>query len=270
VANIPTASCRTEVQQFNEATSCLHNSNFLINCGSCQQCIATYIVQQDLENDEYVPPPGLSVAMSRIIDLCKGTPASTDVQALQSQASRISGLGVVLASTTGGARATGSVATTTVAVSTPTSTPTSIPENSAPLSRARIAGPVVGSILGVVAIILMIIFIRRRQGQRDMEEPMKNIHDDDTNSSTEGKAQLHSDSVVVRELEDTEVRQPVELPAVEPVGSELNTPRDCKMDPIEKWPVPLSPLSVLFVLTEMRDERTGNNESPKHETFYHP
>jgi hypothetical protein len=70
------------------------------------------------------------------------------------------------------------------------------------------------------------------------------------------------------ELENREVH---ELPALEPVGSELNTPMEARMRE-EDWPVspmPLSPLPLLFAMSEMRDERAGN-VSPKHDTFYHP
>jgi hypothetical protein len=102
------------------------------------------------------------------------------------------------------------------------------------------------------------------------EVPVKDVNGDTSNSSSERKAQLHSDSVVAKELESTEIRPPVELPALEPVGPELNTPRDRKLDLAEEWQIPLSPLPLLFVMTEMRDERIGNSESPKHETFYHP
>jgi hypothetical protein len=50
-----------------------------------------------------------------------------------------------------------------------------------------------------------------------------------------------------------------ELPAVEPVGSELNTPMEARMR--EDWPaspygpLPLSPLPLLFAMSELRDQR---------------
>lgn len=69
------------------------------------------------------------------------------------------------------------------------------------------------------------------------------------------------------ELENTEVH---ELAAPEAVGSELSTPRDGHMDPIEEWPLPLSPLTQLFAMTELRDKRAENNNSLKHETYYNP
>ncbi|KAN0099315.1 hypothetical protein V8E51_013090 [Hyaloscypha variabilis] len=80
--------------------------------------------------------------------------------------------------------------------------------------------------------------------------------------------QLHSDCVWAKELESAEVH---ELPAIEPVGSELNTPMESRMRE-EDWPVstlPLSPLPLLCAMTEMRDARAGNM-SPRHDTFYHP
>lgn len=61
-----------------------------------------------------------------------------------------------------------------------------------------------------------------------------------------------------------------ELPAAEPVGSELSTPMEARMRDLD-WPLsplPLSPLPLLFAMSEMRD-RVGD-QSPKHDTFYHP
>lgn len=69
-------------------------------------------------------------------------------------------------------------------------------------------------------------------------------------------------SVMPMELETIEVH---ELPALEPVGSELDGPTSTP-----EWPLALSPLPLLFAMTEMRDERGGHNNSPKHDTFYHP
>ncbi len=40
----------------------------------------------------------------------------------------------------------------------------------------------------------------------------------------------------------------------------------------EDWPLsplPLSPVPLLFAMSELRDER-AENVSPKHDTFYHP
>jgi hypothetical protein len=59
-----------------------------------------------------------------------------------------------------------------------------------------------------------------------------------------------------------------ELPPLEPVGSELHTP-DIPENPSTGSPLPLSPPPSLFAMAELRDERTGRSESPKHETFYH-
>jgi hypothetical protein len=85
--------------------------------------------------------------------------------------------------------------------------------------------------------------------------------------SEQGKAQLHSDCVPAQELGSCEI---YELPAVEPVGSELRTPRDEAMKESSKErPLPLSPLPLLFAMAELRDKRAGHNP-PKHNTFYHP
>lgn len=70
--------------------------------------------------------------------------------------------------------------------------------------------------------------------------------ENDPGELKQGKSQLHSESV---ELETHEIH---ELPAVEPVGSELSTPRD---GAIEQWRLPVTPLRALFAMTEIRDER---------------
>jgi hypothetical protein len=66
------------------------------------------------------------------------------------------------------------------------------------------------------------------------------------------------------ELENVEA---YDLPAMEPVGADLSA----HMDDID-WPVmplPLSPLRMLFAMSELRDESAGN-VSPTHDNFYHP
>lgn len=89
----------------------------------------------------------------------------------------------------------------------------------------------------------------------------------DSSHSTQGKAQLHSDCLPARELGSCEIH---ELPAVEPVGSELHTLRDeATAESRKERPLPLSPLPLLFAMAELRDKRAGHNP-PKHNTFYHP
>lgn len=132
----------------------------------------------------------------------------------------------------------------------------------------------------------VVIYCTRRKQRREEEWELGNLapkevkEDDEESAGTAtmqqppedndgGKAQLHSDCVPVREMENTEIIAPVELPALEPVGQEMLTPRgDVEND--KEWPLPLSPLPALFASAEMRDERMGVEESPKHETFYHP
>jgi hypothetical protein len=94
---------------------------------------------------------------------------------------------------------------------------------------------------------------------------VKNFNDCGSSSSTLGAAQLHSDCVMLSELEANEV---FELPALEPVGSELSTAFDDGATSILDWPLPLSPLPLLFAMSELRDERGGYNNLPKHETYY--
>lgn len=84
------------------------------------------------------------------------------------------------------------------------------------------------------------------------------------------KAQLHSESrpTMATEVDNTQV---YELPASEPVGSELSTPIGARMRE-EDWtltPLPRSPVALLFAQSEMRDQRLGDR-SPRHNTFYHP
>jgi len=238
--------------------------------------------------------------MQSILDLCADSPVSADVVALQSQASRLSLVGnIITAKTSSTTSSTLSITNSPTQTASPvvsgnqttsnfysssiTPAPT-IPlgsvstaasqdniTKSTSLNQSWVAGPVIGSLLGIATVVVVIYFTRRKQRQ-DAETTVvgkidKDIEDDDSGDSTQGKPQLHSDCVPVGELEAVEVH---ELAAVEPVGSELNTPRDGKMAPIEDWPLPISPLVAMFVATEIRDERTQNNSSPKHETYYNP
>lgn len=115
-----------------------------------------------------------------------------------------------------------------------------------------------------MAIIITIIYFIRRKFVRAAlaREQVENQAREKEESDDSGESQLGH-----VELENTEVH---ELPAPEPVGSELNSPRDGHMDPIEEWPLPLSPLTLTFAMTELRDKREENNNSPKHETYYNP
>ena len=141
--------------------------------------------------------------------------------------------------------------------------------------------------MGICTVITVIFFTRRKQRKdserilRDakaiqmavMEKP-KLFHDNDDDDSAASpappeKAQLHAESAPPAEVEVHEVH---ELAAVEPVGSELSTPMEARIR--DDWPLtpmgtmPLSPLPLLFAMSEMRD-RAGD-ESPRHDTFYHP
>jgi hypothetical protein len=89
------------------------------------------------------------------------------------------------------------------------------------------------------------------------------------NDTSVGPSQVHSECVMPQEVENHEVH---EMPANEPVGIELfaplSTPLDDEETPIQGWPLALSPLPLLFAMTEMRDEREGS--ATQHDTFYHP
>jgi hypothetical protein len=166
----------------------------------------------------------------------------------------------------------GSASTITPAPAAAASTPPG--DESAPSRRdSWVVGPVVGSVLGVVTVLMVIYFTRRNLrlkalaalAAKEMREEDEAA--DDSCESMQAKSQLQEEPVEMTELEHRPI---YELPAAEPVGSELNTPRDGTMDPIEEWPLPISPLPAMFALAEIRDERAGNNNSPKHDTYYNP
>jgi hypothetical protein len=128
-----------------------------------------------------------------------------------------------------------------------------------------------------MATVFVVIYCTKRKQRKEEWElgaalPPKELpkEDDEESNDSHGKPQLHSDCVPRKEMPNTEVAAPVELPALEPVGMELLTPRDETERPEKEWPLPISPLPALFAMTEIRDERTGTDESPRHETFYHP
>ncbi|KAH6670684.1 hypothetical protein B0J14DRAFT_101000 [Halenospora varia] len=140
------------------------------------------------------------------------------------------------------------------------------------LNSEWVAGPVVGSVLGMATVFLVIYCTRRKQKKEEWElGPVapKDFREDDESPTNEhaGKAQLHGECIVPQEVDNTEIIPPVELPALEPVGMELLTPRD--EAPEKEWPIPISPLPRLFAEAELRDQRMGA-DSPKHNTFYNP
>ena len=129
-----------------------------------------------------------------------------------------------------------------------------------------------GSVLGILTVIIVIYFTRRKHAKAISaltQQPLpKEINDDESldASATQGKAQLHSDCVIIKELDGREV---YEMAAREPVGTELQTPRDEKDGGTGEWSIPVSPLAWIFAETELRDQRMGGDVSPRHETFYH-
>ncbi|KAF7852773.1 hypothetical protein EAF04_010892 [Stromatinia cepivora] len=140
----------------------------------------------------------------------------------------------------------------TSSISTSNSTvPLMSSSSASPLNKTWIIGPIIGSLLGMSTVFIVIFFTRRRQNrevlleqyhlrQRHVPidiEPYKKLdglyspastssHNSygDGHLGTWGKVQLHGDSMEMRELQGKEVMAPVELPAREPVGSELLTP----------------------------------------------
>jgi hypothetical protein len=145
---------------------------------------------------------------------------------------------------------------------TSASTPPQNTTMNQPHNQSWIAGPVIGSILGMATAAILIYFTRRklqRKLRRDAQamavhvKKPKYLEDDDLGDSKQGKSQLHSESVPAIELGTNEV---YELAAAEPVGSDLTTPRDRVA---EDLPLPIFPLTSIFVMTEIQDDRAGNN-----------
>ena len=92
---LPVAQCKNAVTNpFDEATLCVQNSTFLVNCGSCQTCIWTYAI----ENPDLPDMDVLENGVQTLLDLCLNTTANNEVVALESQVSRISALGNILTS----------------------------------------------------------------------------------------------------------------------------------------------------------------------------
>jgi hypothetical protein len=131
--------------------------------------------------------------------------------------------------------------------------------------------------MGMCTVFIVIFFTRRKQRKEHTEEITKVVeipkdfqdHDNDSAHSPARpeKPQLHSECMPAVEAGATEI---YEMPAVEPVGTELNTPMETRMR--DDWPVspmPLSPLPQLFAAVELRDQRNGGDVSPRHDTFYH-
>jgi len=232
-----------------------------------------------------------------IINMCNDTAISADVVSLQSQASLLSAMGKALATTTNPALASmtsgmnitptpsasqtsSSSATssnpsavvkpTAAATAESISTPTASASPPAPLNPTWVSGPVLGSVLGISTVMIVIYFTRRRWRKKtaaNKQPPKEEFYDDASNHSQQSDSRRQSKPQPATELESIEVH---ELPVPEPVGSELSTPLDARLHE-EDWPVsplPLSPLPLLFAMTEMRDDRVGN-VSPKHNTFYH-
>jgi len=216
--------------------------------------------------------------LSEVLNLCSNSNVSSEIAALQSQASKFASLTTTSAptslqtpqnfSTPPPSNAT--IPTVTPLPAAPSSTQGTTATVPQTLNLTWIVGPIIGSFLGLATVIVVIVCTKRKQRRevvalrQEFEIDKKALEEDSYNS---WKPQLHSEDVKPRELEINEV---YELAAPEPVGSELSTPRDGNMEPIEEWPLPISPLRALFASSELRDQRIGRSDSPKHETYYNP
>ncbi|EPE36422.1 hypothetical protein GLAREA_05760 [Glarea lozoyensis ATCC 20868] len=287
-------TCKDNIIAFDNATSCVTGSPFLANCGACQTCVLYYSIYNGTVPllDEVIS------TLSAQLDRCDDSPVKAEVSAIASQVARISSYAAlatktetssstitpaatnsvdsasqVADTTSGSATSTGSPAATN------TSTSTAAVGPGPKLSQSWIAGPVIGSILGMATVFVVIYCTRRKHIREEWElGNIKEIPDEDQESTRPppppppsddaDKAMLHGDCVVPKEMANTEIIPPVELPALEPVGMELLTPRSATDNMEKDWPLPISPLPALFAMTEIRDERTGA-DSPRHDTFYH-
>ncbi|KAH8820287.1 hypothetical protein F5884DRAFT_41623 [Xylogone sp. PMI_703] len=288
-------TCRQEIKTFANDTSCIPNSRFILDCSSCQQCILTYAVVTGMNN--------LTITLAREVELalnfCIDTSSGPQIMSLESQASRIALLTRAPTSSSGVERTHTPAATTTgsgnaaskgpadatappsMPASTSNSTPTGAhsTNNTGSLNRSWIVGPVIGSILGILTVVIVIFLTRRKYNRQQIvvisppSTPVREFKDTHPRGSLSvgtGKAQLHSESIPVMELSNTEVIPPIELPASEPVGSELSSPMDEKSESSEKLQIPMSPLTQLFAMSELRDQKMGVEEEKKHDTYYHP
>jgi len=276
------ANCRTDVASFDKATSCVSNSSFLNDCKTCQQCIMKYQTEQGSKFQGEI----FQVILVNVLNLCSNSTSADVAAALRDQAAKLSNLGT--RRTTSGTDSPTSVPTPAASITTsPASIPTSptsliTPAAVTPNALAQnsynessnikwIVGPTIGSVLGLVALLAVVFFFRRKQSRGVETDPVEIKKVD--NESEFGESRVASphpqphieEDVEPKELETVEI---YELPASEPVGAELHTPRDGKMDEGD-WPLPMGALRAMFVETEMRDERMGD-ESPQHQTFYNP
>ncbi|CZT07188.1 uncharacterized protein RAG0_12719 [Rhynchosporium agropyri] len=180
--------CRTEVAKSDGATtSCVANSSFITNCGACQQRILTY----NIETGRTEMSTQLEVVLISVINLCSNTTVAPQVLALQSQAARISRMGIMLASATSSSTTSitlstkGSVnnpssqsvlataiwaaefssskaaaSTFSLRIASSTSIALSAAESTQPLHSSWVAGPVIGSVFGLSTVIV-VIFVAR-------------------------------------------------------------------------------------------------------------
>lgn len=135
--------------------------------------------------------------------------------------------------------------------------------------------------MGMCTVFTVIFFTRRKQQKEEIKEIIKVVevekakeyHDNDSAHSPDQPVKVQLQPEILPPPVEMDVHEIHELAAVEPVGSELNTPMEARMRE-DDWPIspmPLSPLPLLFAMTEMRDHRNGVVDvSPRHDTFYHP
>jgi len=241
------------------------NSSFLNDCSACQQCITSFQNEQGAKFQGQI----FQVVLVNVLNLCSNSTAADQVAALQAQASKLSALGSTR--TLSGSSSATSMPTTAISPITTAPIAAGIPHpnpDGGIVNINRIVVPTVGSVLGLVAILAVTYFLWRKHRRRATVASLetKAVDSGSESGDSRGGTPLPPPEVIEpKELETVEI---YELPASEPVGFELHTPRDGKMDE-EDWPLPMGPLRAMFVETEMRDERMGD-ESAKHHTFYNP
>lgn len=180
---------------------CESNSKFELKLTECVQCLSSN--GQDWRVVLY-----LDDTLSQYLDYCD------EVGVVSSNVtSTIDGIPItktILTTVTSTWIYTAITVTSTASSNTlPSNTPLSDSESES-TSKARIAGPVAGTIGGLIVVLAAVLYVWRRKRRRSREEGGSRL------PNQFEKPQLHSDCVPRSkplELEGSEWREPVELPA---------------------------------------------------------
>ncbi|KAH8589801.1 hypothetical protein B0O99DRAFT_319748 [Bisporella sp. PMI_857] len=264
------STCRGEVMTFSKASACIANSSFYTNCGGCQQCLADY---KTPTGDAL--PEVYQAVLTQVLNLCANSTTDAQISSYQAQASRLAIIADIKSTSTGLSVSATSTSATSTSASTPISTTQSSPlaesseqaRQEKPLNKIWIVGPAAGSVIALAFIILLTVYVTKIWLRKANEQQLKSRGEgsgDGDNNTANDQAELHGNAIELHELENAQV---YELAAPEPVGTELHTPREGKGEKEDIWPLPVSPLRALFVMSILRDQRR-KNEEPIHNTYY--